>query len=109
MVSRRLLVAIAGGIGAVLALIGLTVMVSWLLHWPRGVKIGGDHLVIVFATGLNLVLLGAGLAALVVGALRPSARWADRAACLAGGAAAVLCTLRLVEVVSGWPVAFDFP
>ncbi|CAJ0814603.1 diguanylate cyclase domain-containing protein [Ralstonia flaminis] len=109
MVSRQPLVAIAGGIGALLTLIGLTVMASWLLHWPWGVKVGNDHLVIVFATGLNLLLLGGGLAALLVGTLRPNNRWADRAARLAGGAVAVLCTLRLVEVVTGWPVAFDFP
>ena len=77
MVPRRPLVAIAGGIGFLLVLIGLTVMVGWLQHWPWAVKLGTDRLLIVFATGINLTLLGAGLGALLVGAVRPNARWAD--------------------------------
>ncbi|KHK53646.1 diguanylate cyclase [Ralstonia sp. A12] len=109
MISRRPLVAITGGIGVLLTLVGLTVMVSWLLHWPRGVKLGSDQLVVVFATGLNLVLLGVGLIALLIGTRWPDVRWADRAARLAGSAVAVLCILRLVEVATGWPVALDFP
>jgi len=109
MVSRRPLVAVAGGIGSLLTLAGLTVMVGWLLHWPWGVKLGGDQLVMVFSTGLDLTLLGAGLGALTIGSLLPDAQWADRAAYLAGGAVAALCALRLVEVVTGWAVALDFP
>ena len=109
MVSRRPLAALVGGIGSLLTLFGLTVMVGWLLHWPWAVMLGGDRLVIVFATGLHLTLLGTGLVALVVGTLRPEARWADWAARLAGGVVALLCGLRLMEAATGWPVALDFP
>ena len=109
MVFRRPLVAIAGGIGSLLILVGLTVMAGWLQHWPWAVKLGTDQLLVVFATGLNLTLLGAALGALVVGTVRPGVRWADPAARLLGGTVAVLCLLRLAEMVSGWPIGLDFP
>jgi len=109
MVTRRPLVAIAGGIGFLLVLIGLTVMVGWLQHWPWAVRLGTDRLLIVFATGINLTLLGAGLGALLVGAVLPDALWADRAARGLGGAVAVLSTLRLAEMITGWPIGLDFP
>lgn len=109
MVSRRPLVAVAGGIGILHTLVGLTIMVGWLLHWAWAVKLGGDRLVIVFSTGLSLTLLGTGLVALAIGALWPRVGWADTLARWAGGAVAVLCTLRLLEVATGWPVALDFP
>jgi diguanylate cyclase (GGDEF)-like protein/PAS domain S-box-containing protein len=109
MVSRRPLVAIAGGIGVLLVLVGLTVMAGWLQHWPWAVKLGTDQLLMVFATGLYLTLLGTGLGALVAGTVQPGARWADPAARLLSGAVVVLCGLRLAEVVTGWPVSLDFP
>ncbi|MCO5397133.1 sensor domain-containing diguanylate cyclase [Ralstonia soli] len=109
MVPRRPLVAIAGGIGALLVLVGLTVMVGWLQHWPWAVKLGTDQLLIVFATGLNLVLLGSGVGVLLVGTVRPDVRWADPVARALGGAVAVLCLLRLAEVTTGWPIGLDFP
>lgn len=89
MVPRRPLVAIAGGIGFLLVLVGLTVMVGWLRHWPWAVKLGSDRLLIVFATGVNLTLLGAGLAALLVGTVRPNVRWADPVARGLGGVVAL--------------------
>ena len=101
MVPRRPLVAIAGGIGFLLVLVGLTVMVGWLRHWPWAVKLGSDRLLIVFATGVNLTLLGAGLAALLVGTVRPNVRWADPVARGLGGVVAVLSTLRLAEMLEG--------
>nr|WP_249262934.1 hypothetical protein [Ralstonia pickettii] len=109
MVPRRPLVAIAGGIGFLLVLVGLTVMVGWLRHWPWAVKLGSDRLLIVFATGVNLTLLGAGLAALLVGTVRPNVRWADPVPRGLGGVVAVLSTLRLAEMITGWPIGLDFP
>ncbi|CAJ0796258.1 hypothetical protein LMG7141_03211 [Ralstonia condita] len=109
MVSRRPLAAAAGGIGSLLALLGLTVMAGWLRHWPWAVRLGSDRLPSVFATGLDWALLGAGLSALALGTLRPSAHWPDRIARAAGGVTAALCTLSLLEWITDWPVALDFP
>lgn len=109
MVSRRPLVAVAGGIGSLLTLVGLIVMIGWLRHWPWGIRLGSDQPLVVFATGLDLVLLGSGLGALLVGTLRSDVRWADPTARLVGGTVAVLCVLRLIETATGWPVSLDFP
>nr|WP_311528836.1 sensor domain-containing diguanylate cyclase [uncultured Ralstonia sp.] len=109
MIPRRSLVAITGGIGSLLILVGLTVMAGWLRHWPWAVKPGTDRLLMVFATGINLTLLGAALGALLIGTVRPGARWADPVARGLGGAVAVLSTLRLTEMVTGLPIGLDFP
>ncbi|AMP38679.1 sensor domain-containing diguanylate cyclase [Ralstonia solanacearum] len=110
MVSPRPYATAAGGIGLFLVLLASTVMGGWLLHWPWAVTLGNPELVVVFSTALALALLGAGVAALSTGSLAPAladrAGWATTAC---GGAAAVLCALRVVEAATGWPVALDIP
>ena len=77
--------------GALLVLLGGTVMLGWRLHLPQAVRVLPDLPAMVINTALGFMLAGTALL------MRPGAQLARRSASAVGGLLALLATLVLAE------------